>query len=141
VRGLQESQKSGAKLVPEHLKKQAAVLEPQGPMFFGISDTLYRQMDKLTHYQVLIISLIHVPMVDLSGAFALEDMANQAQKKGTKVLIKGMNPAVRRTLTELSVISHFGEENFVENFDAALKEGMDYIGEQFLGRNIGPKTA
>jgi len=141
VRGLQESQKSGAKLVPEHLKKQIAVLEPQGPMFFGISDTLYRQMDKLTHYQVLIISLIHVPMVDLSGAFALEDMANQAQKKGTKVLIKGMNPAVRRTLTELSVISHFGEENFVENFDAALKEGIDYIGEQFLGRNIGPKTA
>ena len=78
VMGLEESQKSGTKLVPEHLKKQIAVLEPQGPMFFGIADTLYRQVDRLTHYQVLIISLIHVPMVNLSGAFALEDMANQA---------------------------------------------------------------
>ncbi|MDH5564958.1 MAG: hypothetical protein OEY91_15220, partial [Nitrospirota bacterium] len=60
---------------------------------------------------------------------------------GTKVLIKGMNPAVRRTLEELSVITNIGKENFVENFDAALKEGIDYIGEQFLGRNIGPKQA
>jgi ABC-type transporter Mla MlaB component len=141
VVGLEESKKSGSERVPIHLRKLIAVLEPNGPMFFGIADTLYRQVDKLTHYQVLIISLIHVPMVDLSGAFALEDMANQAQKNGTKVLIKGMNPAVKRTLNELSVIEHIGKENFVENFDAALKEGIDYIGEQFLGRDIAPKTA
>jgi SulP family sulfate permease len=141
VMGLEESQKPGHERVPKHLRKLIAVLEPQGPMFFGIADTLYRQVDKLTHYQVLIISLIHVPMVDLSGAFALEDMANHAQKNGTKVLIKGMNPAVRRTLYELSVMKHIGQENFVENFDAALDEGIDYIGEQFLGRTIDPKQA
>jgi SulP family sulfate permease len=139
VMGLEESQKPGHERVPKHLRKLIAVLEPQGPMFFGIADTLYRQVDKLTHYQVLIISLIHVPMVDLSGAFALEDMANHAQKNGTKVLIKGMNPAVRRTLHELSVMKHIGQENFVENFEAALDEGIDYIGEQFLGRTIPPK--
>jgi SulP family sulfate permease len=98
-------------------------------------------VDKLTDYQVLIISLIHVPMVDLSGAFALEDMANHAQKNDTKVLIIGMNPAVRRTLDELSVMANIGEQNFVENFEAALDEGIDYIGEQFLGRDIGPKSA
>ena len=141
VMGLEESQKPGHERVPKHLRKLIAVLEPQGPMFFGIADTLYRQVDKLTHYQVLIISLIHVPMVDLSGAFALEDMANHAQKNGTKVLIKGMNPAVRRTLYELSVMKHIGQENFVENFEAALDEGIDYIGEQFLGRTIDPKQA
>ena len=140
VMGLEESQKPGHERVPKHLRNQIAVLEPQGPMFFGIADTLYRQVDKLTHYQVLIISLIHVPMVDLSGAFALEDMANHAQKNGTKVLIKGMNPAVRRTLHELSVMKHIGEENFVENFETALEDGIDYIGEQFLGRTIDPKT-
>jgi len=139
VMGLEESQKPGHERVPKHLKNQIAVLEPQGPMFFGIADTLYRQVDRLTHYQVLIISLIHVPMVDLSGAFALEDMTNHAQKNGTKVLIKGMNPAVCRSLEELNVITNIGEENFVENFEVALDEGIDYIGEQFLGRNIGPK--
>jgi SulP family sulfate permease len=141
VMGLEESQKPGHERVPKHLRKLIAVLEPNGPMFFGIADTLYRQVDKLTDYQALIISLIHVPMVDLSGAFALEDMANHAQKNGTKVLIIGMNPGVRRTLNELSVVANIGEENFVENFEAALDEGIDYIGEQFLGRDIGPKSA
>ena len=44
-------------------------------------------------------------------------------------------------LTELSVMASIGQENFVENFEAALDEGIDYIGEQFLGRDIGPKQA
>lgn len=141
VMGLEESRKSGHERVPKHLRKQIAILEPQGPMFFGIADTLYRQVDRLTNYQVLIISLIHVPMVDLSGAFALEDMANHAQKNGLKVLLIGMNSAVHRTLNELCVITHIGEENFVENFEAALEEGIDYMGEQFLGRDIDPKMS
>lgn len=141
VMGLEESRKSGHDRVPKHLRKQIAILEPQGPMFFGIADTLYRQVDRLTNYQVLIISLIHVPMVDLSGAFALEDMAHHAQKNGLKVLLIGMNSAVHRTLNELCVITHIGEENFVENFEAALEEGIDYMGEQFLGRDIDPKMS
>jgi SulP family sulfate permease len=141
VMGLEESRKSGHERVPKHLRKQIAILEPQGPMFFGIADTLYRQVDRLTNYQVLIISLIHVPMVDLSGAFALEDMAHHAQKNGLKVLLIGMNSAVHRTLNELCVITHIGEENFVENFEAALEEGIDYMGEQFLGRDIDPKMS
>ena len=141
VQGLEDSPRPDKDLVPKHLTKQIAVLEPQGPMFFGIADTMYRQIDKLVHYKVLIVSLRDVPMIDLSGAFALEDMVDLAYKRGTKVFIKGMNPAVRRTLTELSVIKHIGEENILEDFDAALRKGIDYIGEQFLGRDIDPKKA
>ena len=55
------------------------------------------------------------------------------------MLLKGMNPAVHRTLTELSVVKLLGEENIVGNFDIALQEGIDYIAEQYLGRDIGPK--
>jgi SulP family sulfate permease len=139
VQGLDDSKQPTKTLLPDHLRKQIAVLEPQGPMFFGIADTMYRQIDNLANYTVLIVSLRDVPMIDLSGAFALEDMVNLAYKRGTKVLIKGMNPAVRRTLTELNVISNIGEENITEDFDSALEKGIDYIGEQFLGRDIDPK--
>ena len=139
VLGLDQMQRPSAEMVPAHLKKQISVLEPKGPLFFGIADTLYRQVDRLVQYKVLIISLIHVPIIDLSGAFALEDMVQLAQKRGTKVLLKGMNPAVQRTLTELSVVKHIGEENIVENFDVALQEGIDYIAEQYLGHDISPK--
>lgn len=141
VQGLEDSKRPSKTLVPEHLRKQIAVLEPRGPMFFGIADTMYRQIDNLAHYKVLIISLRDVPMIDLSGAFALEDMVDLAYKRGTKVFIKGMNSAVRRTLTELSVINHIGENNITEDFDSALEKGIDYIGETYLGRSIDPKKA
>ncbi len=60
----------------------------------------------------------------------------------TKVLIKGMNPAVRRPLlNELSIITHIGEEIFVAYCEAALEEEIDFLGEQFLGRSIDPKEA
>jgi len=141
VQSLESTQRPSKELVPEHLRKHIAVLEPQGPMFFGIADTMYRQIDNLAHYKVLIVSLRDVPVIDLSGAFALEDMVQLAYKRGTKVFIKGMNPAVRRTLTELSVIKNIGEENITEDFDTALQKSLDYIGELFLGRSIDPKKA
>lgn len=139
LKGLVESEKPTKEFVPEHLKKQIAIIEPEGPMFFGIADTMYRQMDKLAHYKVLIISMRYVPIIDLSAAFALEDMVILAHKRGTKVIVKGMNPAVRRTLTELSVINHIGAENITEDIDSAMKKAVDYIGEQFIGRAIDPK--
>jgi sulfate permease, SulP family len=135
VVGLDESTKE---LLPKHLKNQIAFLEPEGPMFFGIADVMYRQVDSLVHYKVLIVSLRHVPIIDLSGAFALEDMVNLAHKHGTKTIIQGMNPAVRRILTELSVIKNIGEENIVKDFGTALGLGIDYVGEIYLERTIDP---
>lgn len=39
-------------------------------------------------------------------------------------------------LHKLSVMKNIREENFVENFDTALEDGIDVIGEQFLGQTI-----
>lgn len=81
---------------------------------------------------MLIISLREVPVIDLSGAFALEDMIGLANKRGTKIILKGLNPAVRRTLTELSVMKTIGEDNIVDTIDRALDDAIDYIADKFL---------
>jgi hypothetical protein len=65
-------------------------------------------------------------------------MVNLAHKHGTKTIIQGMNPAVRRILTELSVIKNIGEENIVKDFGTALGLGIDYVGEIYLERTIDP---
>jgi len=133
LKGLAESQSTAKESIPHHLKKQIAIIEPEGPMFFGIADTMYRQIDRLAHYKVLIISFRYVPIIDLSGAFAVEDMVMMAGKRQTKVIVKGMNPAVRRTLTELKIIESIGEENIADDIDGALKKSLDYLADQFLG--------
>lgn len=51
-------------------------------------------------------------------------MAAHSQKIGNKVLMKGMNTAVRRALDELRVMEHIGEEKF----EMIHNDGIDYIG-------------
>jgi len=138
VIGVEESAKITKGLLPKHLEKKIALLEPEGPMFFGVADNLLRQAEKLKDYQVLIVSMRHVPVIDLSGAFALEDLARLANQRGTKVIIKGVHPAVERILNELSVIKNIGPENFTEEFGQALQLGIDYLAEKFLDSNGDP---
>jgi len=50
-------------------------------------------------------------------------------------LLKEINPTVRRTLNELSVIKHIGEENIVANFDVAFKEAVDHMADWYLEKD------
>jgi SulP family sulfate permease len=134
VIGLEESQQEISEKMPPHLKQRISILQPEGPLFFGIADTLYRQVDRLVHYDVLIISMDLVPMVDLSGAFSLEDLILLAQKRGTKIILKGLNTNVRRTLTELGIVQKIGPGNIVDDFGEALQQAIDYLAELYLLR-------
>lgn len=134
VVGLAQSNRQVPERVPAHLRERICVLEPEGPLFFGIADTLYRQADRLIHYDVLIISLARVPVVDLSGAFSLEDLVLLAKKRDTKVVLKGLNASVRRILTELGILKKIGPENIVEDFDQALAAAIDHVAELYLMR-------
>lgn len=130
--GLEHSDQQGADKLPAHLRERICVLQPEGPLFFGIADTLYRQADRLVHYDALIISLARVPIVDLSGAFSLEDLVLLAKKRDTKVILTGPNTNVRRILKELGILEKIGTENVVNTFDMAINEAIDHVAELFL---------
>ena len=85
---------------------------------------------------MLIISLAKVPIVDLSGAFSLEDLILLAQKRNTKVILKGLNPSVQRILKELGILDKIGQENIVKNFDEAMEMSIDHLAEKFLAEGI-----
>lgn len=138
---LQQSKQQAKERVPAHLKGRIALLNPEGPLFFGVADTLYRQVDRLVHYDVLIISLANVPVVDLSGAFSLEDLISLAQKRDTKVIVKSMNPSVRRILNELGILREIGEGNIVEDFDTALSRAIDYLADRYISAPAPPVEA
>ena len=92
-------------------------------------------------YDVLIISLTRVPIVDLSGAFSLEDLVVLAQKRNTKVILTGANVNVRRILNELSILKNIGIENVVETFDIALTEAIEYMADLYLSGGQTPLQA
>ncbi len=130
--GLEHSDQRQGDTLPAHLRERICVLQPEGPLFFGIADTLYRQADRLVHYDALIISLARVPIVDLSGAFSLEDLVLLARKRNTRVILTGPNTNVRRILKELGILEKIGAENIADTFDIALTEAIDHVAELFL---------
>lgn len=112
----------GEELIPQNLKERILILRPEGPLFFGTADTLFRTIDRLVHFDVLIIRLRRVPMIDLSGAFALEDLVNKAKSRGTVVLLTSLNSNVRNTLDQLGILDKVGRQHCFEKFEDAVQD-------------------
>ncbi|QDT63026.1 SulP family inorganic anion transporter [Calycomorphotria hydatis] len=94
-------------------------LRLEGPLFFGVSSTIYNAAARLVDFDYLVIRMRNVPTVDLSGAYLLDDVLDRAHREGAKVLITGMNERVRTTLEKLRIIEKVGEENCFDHFDEA----------------------
>lgn len=105
--------------MPEDLKSKVLKLRLDGPLFFGVSDTMYRTVSQIADFEYLIIRMMRVPMVDMSGAFLLDDIIEKAESQGAKVLITGMEEPVRETLNRLKIIEKVGEENCLATFEEA----------------------
>lgn len=109
----------GEESMSEPLKKRVLKLRLEGPLFFGVSDSMYRVVNELKDFDYLIIRLLRVPMVDLSGAYLLDDVIEKALRQGARVMLTEMTPAVRNKLDRLKVIDRLGEENCFATFGEA----------------------
>ena len=110
----------GENEMPDALKEKVLKLRLDGPLFFGVSDTVYRTITRLADFDYLIIRMVHVPMVDLSGAYILDDIVAKAHRQGATVLITGMNQSTRNTLDKLRIIARVGPDNCVDSFEDAV---------------------
>ncbi len=90
------------------------LLKPQGPLFFGAVDSLIRSYQRAAKHNILIIDLSDVSMLDLSGAYALEDLVKDTEEKGIKVSITGASPKVEKVLESVKVVDHIGKDHFVK---------------------------
>ena len=105
-------------------------------MFFGVSDTIYRASSALVDYKYLIIRMARVPMVDMSGAYLLDDIIEKAHHQGATVFFTGTRPQVKRTLTRLKIIEKVTEENCLASFNDAILR-IQHL-EQEQGAHAGP---
>ncbi|QDT95974.1 SulP family inorganic anion transporter [Gimesia aquarii] len=106
--------------MPEELKKKVLKLRLEGPLFFGVSDTIYRASSALVDYKYLIIRMARVPMVDMSGAYLLDDIVEKAHQQGAIVFFTGLKPHVERTLERLRIFENVADGNCLETFNDAI---------------------
>lgn len=113
-----------------HLPADLLVFAVEGPFFFGAVEN-FEQALASTHTfpKFLIIRLKWVPFIDITGLQTLEEVIQDLQKRGVKVLLAGANERVAAKLEKAGVVELVGKENNFKEFDLALAAVQDSLRE------------
>ena len=125
---LSDTQYSPKEMNNEMLNKlPVLVLQPNGPLFFATTEKLIQTYSKVKEHELLIIDLSKVTMIDLSGAFSIEDLIIGARKNGIKVLVTDVSSEVNNVLSNLGFIKKIGSENYNKSYNSVTS----FINERY----------
>ncbi len=99
---------------------QIAVFRLDGSMFFGVSDRIEQEIERLTGVDVVILRLSRIGVMDATGAKALSDIAKNLHQEGKKVIIKGLPNQYVNLMLRMGLSSEEDGALLVDNLDDAL---------------------
>jgi SulP family sulfate permease len=86
------------------------VYDIQGPFFFGAAFKLQETLEGLSKPpRALVFNLEDVPAIDATGLNALEEMIRRTTSRGTRVVLAGAQPEIRRALLGSGLLGNLGE--------------------------------
>lgn len=100
-----EEENNGEKM-PPHLEGKVYIKHLEGPFFFGIASECKQLLTGLPDIAYVIIRMNHVPYIDQSGAYALEDGLDYLQKKGIRALFTDLQPQPNKLFNKLNIVDH-----------------------------------
>ncbi|HUH60856.1 MAG TPA: sulfate permease [Candidimonas sp.] len=100
-----------------HMPQGVLVYSVEGPFFFAAVEAFERALaDTNTDPNVLILRLGHVPFVDATGLQTLEEVVQDLQSRGVRVVFTEATPRVQRKLQKMGLIDRLGTGNFTGTF-------------------------
>ncbi|MHC9295288.1 SulP family inorganic anion transporter [Mycobacterium sp. LTG2003] len=109
--------------------EQIAVLRLDGAMFFGAAERISASIIDAHHPDttVVIIRLSQLGMLDATGAHTLAQIAQDLEKRGITVIIKGVQPEHRDLLTNVGIIESLRHENhLIDSLDEAIAHARSH---------------
>ncbi len=98
-----------------------------GPTSFGAAKDLTSSFLNVAHHEVVIIDLTDVPLVDTSGAFAIEDIILDTKGHGGHVLVCGVAPRVKEILDRIGISELFDNGELAADRLFALTAARDLL--------------
>jgi SulP family sulfate permease len=118
-----------ALLLREH-GRRIAVLELDGPLFFGTADVAAREIGRLgSEADQIVIDFTRVSEVDASGARVLLQAAHELAAGGRRLLLAALpeHDLRRRTIHEMDVHEALADADFFDDADLALECAEDRL--------------
>lgn len=100
-----------------------------GPMIFSVSKAISRQHSSISNYQVMILDLTDVPMIDVTVGLALENAIKDALDANCEVLLLSPHEQTSEQLEKLSIIDLIPSSNNYSSREEALQAALDYVEE------------
>ncbi|HEX7776202.1 MAG TPA: SulP family inorganic anion transporter [Parvibaculum sp.] len=99
----------------------------RGPLFFGVAMRLGETLDRIGKPpRVFILRMRAVPMIDGTGATAIQSLIERCHKHGTTVIMTALHPQPRRVLQEMGILD--SGIILVPGIDTALAEARKIVG-------------
>lgn len=106
----------------DNINPQIGIYEISGPFFFGSAKQYCELLiSSGLKNKILIIRMRHVPFIDATGVKNFKEALNTLQKRGTIIVLSGVNTRVRKDITMNHINLMVGEENILPEFSLALK--------------------
>ena len=110
--------------VPEAIKNRVFNYELDGPLFYGFSDQFKAQAEAIKDKDAVIINMSHVPYIDASGIYVLEEVISGFKSKNIEVVLVGVKDHIFKQFEDLQVIPNTLPE---ENAYNSVRAGVKYL--------------
>ncbi|MCG6887560.1 MAG: SulP family inorganic anion transporter [Proteobacteria bacterium] len=92
-----------------------------GPMSFSSAKAMVRRHADIVGYQVMLLDMTTVPVIDFTTARAIEDIVLDTKSAGRHIFLVGVRPAVSGMLEKQQILRHFNTEHmYPSRLDALL---------------------
>ncbi|MGY5453185.1 SulP family inorganic anion transporter [Agarivorans sp. MS3-6] len=98
-----------------------------GPMIFSVSKAISRQHSSIADYQVMILDLTDVPMIDVTVGLALENAIKDAQDAHCEVLLLCPNTQTRQQLEKFNILELISDDNVYSFREQALQAALKHV--------------
>ncbi|MBM77171.1 MAG: sodium-independent anion transporter [Crocinitomicaceae bacterium] len=113
--------------IPEKIKDKIYDFELDGPLFYGFSDQFKEQAEAIKDKDAIIINMSHVPYIDASGIYVLEEVITSFKDKNMDVILVGVKDHIFKQFEDLKVIPNTLAEEKAYN---SIRSGLKYLKNQ-----------
>jgi MFS superfamily sulfate permease-like transporter len=117
--------------------EKIAVLELEGPVFFGTAENLALRLDDLLHDDInyMVLDFKRVNEIDSTGARIILSTHDKLLKRGKHLLISGLetHPAIAAILKDMGVITALGASKLFADSDGAIEWAEEHLILSVLG--------
>ncbi len=115
--------------VDTHDCPQISIFSVEGPLFFGAAQMFSQTLMDTIHYypKVIILRMSKVPFIDLTGEQHLRIIIQDLRKRGTLVLIAGLNIQAERLMKKTGLYEVIGAHHYFRHTCDAIAHAANHI--------------